>query len=136
MISYCFIITSSAVYIAWPVVPNVMASKVKKPPTMSKEVVLPPLDANIEAATTVPAQKPGTPKVPNDGIVKKLGRPFKTLKAVPGLKKTVELKAKARVPKKVNLKINPKNFARVLMENGKGNYNDSPSSLLTGTGSF
>lgn len=102
-----------------------MATKVKKPPTMSKEVVVPQLDANIETAPTIPTQKPGPTKLPNDGIVKKLGRPFKTLKTVPGLKKTVELKAKARVPKKVNLKINPKNFARVLMENGKGNYNDT-----------
>ncbi|XP_066154229.1 uncharacterized protein east isoform X2 [Euwallacea fornicatus] len=91
--------------------PNAMATRVKKQPnTTSKEVTSLPAQIKNEAIGSTTST-----------IVKKTGRSVKaTVKTFKGVKKSVQLKAKSRVTKKTPLKINPKNFARVLMENSKG----------------
>ncbi|KAL1489908.1 hypothetical protein ABEB36_013834 [Hypothenemus hampei] len=89
-----------------------MATRVKnkQPVPLSKEVAMEP---------QIVQNQPTEPTAPNEqleiNVPRKVGRPLKST----GVKKTVSLKAKVRVTRK-NLKINPKNFARVLLENGKG----------------
>ncbi|CAG9763045.1 unnamed protein product [Ceutorhynchus assimilis] len=102
-----------------------MATRVKKQPaatvTAAKEIVPVPQPTKNE----VPATGTDTPITSHEVAVRKRGRK-------PGIKKTVAFKARTKVVRKRNLKINPKNLARVLMENGKG-LTDKQILLKNGT---
>ncbi|XP_050302989.1 uncharacterized protein LOC126740870 isoform X2 [Anthonomus grandis grandis] len=88
-----------------------MAARIKKQPASTKEVVMP--------QTSKPEGEEGLAASSEGGILKKLTK--KPVVKTTRVKKIIKLKAKAKreSKKKANLKINPKNFARVLMENGK-----------------
>lgn len=95
-----------------------MATRVKKQQATATKEVASPQSSKNEAPGSA-NQKTGAGKLQNvTGIAKRLGRKA-TVKGIP-VKKTVQLKAKAKATRKNALKINPKNFARVLLENGKG----------------
>ncbi|XP_076251091.1 enhanced adult sensory threshold isoform X2 [Rhynchophorus ferrugineus] len=87
-----------------------MATRVKKPSMAPKEVVS-SQDNNADTKTALTTKSQNGP-----GISKKIGKKPGPKKILP---KTVPMKATKKT-RKTALKINPKNLARVLIENGKG----------------